>query len=94
MLRAVIELSKYILVVNIILYTLISYIMLLRDDRERRGFVFVLQYVMILVNHITGSLVLLSSRKDFTYLFSASFQVITVFAFLVLMRVIYPRAND
>ena len=59
MLRAVIELSKYILVVNIILYTLISYIMLLRDDRERRGFVFVLQYVMILVNHITGSLVLL-----------------------------------
>ena len=52
MLRAVIELSKYILVVNIILYTLISYIMLLRDDRERRGFVFVLQYVMILVNQI------------------------------------------
>ena len=94
MLRAVIELSKYILVVNIILYTLISYIMLLRDDRERRGFVFVLQYVMILVNHITGSLVLLSSRKDFTYLFLPLFQVITVFAFLVLMRVIYPRAND
>lgn len=93
MLRAVIELSKYILVVNIILYTLISYIMLLRDDRERRGFVFVLQYVMILVNHITGSLVLLSSRKDFTYLFLPLFQVITVFAFLVLMRVIYPRAN-
>ena len=56
MLRAVIELSKYILVVNIILYTLISYIMLLRDDRERRGFVFVLQYVMILVNHITGKI--------------------------------------
>ena len=93
MLRAVIELSKYILVVNIILYTLISYIMLLRDDRERRGFVFVLQYIMILVNHITGSLVLLSSRKDFTYLFLPLFQVITVFAFLVLMRVIYPRAN-
>ena len=75
MLRAVIELSKYILVVNIILYTLISYIMLLRDDRERRGFVFVLEYVMLLVNHITGSLVLLSSRKDFTYLFLPLFQV-------------------
>lgn len=93
MLRAVIELSKYILVINISLYTLTSFIVLRRDDRARRGFVFVLQYLMILVNHMTGSLVLLSSRKDFTYLFLPLFQVITVFAYLVLMRAVYPRAN-
>ncbi len=61
MLRAVIELSKYILVINILLYTLTSFMVLRRDDRERRGFVFVLQYLMILINHMTGSLVLLSS---------------------------------
>ena len=93
MLRAVIELSKYILVINIFLYTIISYIILRRDDRERKGFAFILQYIMIFINHLTGSLVLLSSRKDFTYLFLPLFQMITVFAFLVLMRVIYPRAN-
>ena len=93
MLRAVIELSKYILVINILLYTLTSFMVLRRDDRERRGFVFVLQYLMILINHMTGSLVLLSSRKDFTYLFLPLFQVIVVFAFLVLMRAIYPRAD-
>lgn len=93
MLRAVIELSKYILAVNIFLYTLTSFIVLRRDDRERRGFVFILQYFMIFINHMTGSLVLLSSRKDFTYLFLPLFQMITVFAFLVLMRAIYPRAD-
>lgn len=93
MLRAVIELSKYILAVNILLYTMISYIVLRRDDRERRGFVFVLQYLMIFANHMIGSLVLLSSRKDFTYLFLALFQVITVFAFMALMRVIYPKTS-
>lgn len=93
MLRAVIELSKYILVVNIFLYTLSSFIVLKRDDRERYGFIFVLQYIMILINHITGSLVLLSSRADFTYLFLPLFQVITVFAYLVLMRAIYPESN-
>lgn len=93
MLKAVIELSKYILVVNIFLYALTSYIILRRDDRERKGFVFILQYLMILINHMTGSLVLLSSRKDFTYLFLPLFQVITVFAYLVLMRAVYPRAN-
>ncbi len=93
MLKAVIELSKYILAVNILLYTVISYIVLGRDDRERKNFVFVFQYLMIFINHMTGSLVLLSSRRDFTYLFLPLFQVITVFAFLVLMRVIYPRAD-
>ncbi len=93
MLKAVIELSKYILVINILLYTIISYVVLRRDDRERRNFFFFLQYIMIFANHMTGSLVLLSSRKDFTYLFLPLFQVITVFAFLVLMRVIYPKAN-
>ena len=93
MLRAVIELSKYILAANIVLYVLISFIALSRDDRKRKDFIFVLQYIMIFINHMTGSLVLLSSRKDFTYLFFPLFQVITVFAFLVLMRVIYPKAD-
>ena len=93
MLRAVIELSKYILAINIFLYTLISFITLRRDDRERKGVVFILQYIMIFMNHIIGSLVLLSSRGDFTYLFLPLLQVIAVFAYLVLMRVIYPEAN-
>lgn len=93
MLRAVIELSKYILVINIFLYTVLSFVTLRRDDGQRRGFVFVLQYILIFIGHMTGSLVLLSSRRDFTYLFMALFQVITVFAFLVLMRVIYPGAD-
>lgn len=93
MLRAVIELSKYILAINILLYTLISFAALRRDDRERRGIVFVLQHVLIFANHLIGSLVLLSSRKDFTYLFLPLFQAIIVFAFLVLMRAVYPRAN-
>jgi len=74
MLRAVIELSKYILAANIVLYVLISFIAISRDDRKRKDFIFVLQYIMIFINHMTGSLVLLSSRKDFTYLFFQLFQ--------------------
>lgn len=93
MLKAVIELSKYILVFNIFLYTVISFIALKRDDRERKGFVFVLQYIMIFVNHMTGSLVLLSTRQDFTYLFFPAFQMLVVFAYLVLMRAIYPKSD-
>ncbi|MCM1183142.1 MAG: penicillin-binding transpeptidase domain-containing protein [Roseburia sp.] len=93
MLKAVIELSKYILAINILLYTLISYVTLRREDRERRTVVFVLQDMMIFVNHIVGSLVLLYSRQDFSYLFLALLQVIAVFTFLVLMRAIYPSSD-
>ncbi len=93
MLKAIIELSKYILVINILLYTIISYIALKWDDRERRGFLFALQYILIFINHMTGSLVLLSSRQDFTYLFFPVFQMLAVFAYLVLMRAIYPKSD-
>ncbi len=48
---------------------------------------------MILINHITSSLVLLSSRQDFTYLFFPVFQMVAVFSYLVLMRAIYPKSN-
>lgn len=93
MLKAVIELSKYILAFNMLLYTLVSFILLRYDDRERKNYAFILQCIMIFVNHMVGSLVLLSSRQDFTYLFLSLLQMIVVFAYLVLMRVIYPEAD-
>lgn len=93
MLRAVVELSKYILVFNILLYTLLSFITLRRDDSRRHSVTFVVQDIIIFANHMTGSLVLLSSRQDLTYFFLPLFQVIVVFAFIVLTRAIYPRSN-
>ena len=78
MLKAIIELSKYILVINIFLYTVTSYIALRWDDKSRKGFLFVIQFIMIFVNHITSSLVLLSSRQDFTYLFFPVFQMLEI----------------
>lgn len=93
MLKAVIELSKYILVINILLYTLISFIVLPKEDNERKSFPLIIQDVLIFINHLTGSLVLLSSREDMTYLFYPLFQMIAIFSFLVLMRAIYPSSN-
>ncbi len=93
MLKAVIELSKYILVFDIFLYTILSFLVLRRDDSRRHSAVFVIQDIIIFANHMIGSLVLLSSRKDMTFLFLPFFQIIVVFAFIVLTRVVYPRSN-
>lgn len=93
MLKAIIELSKYILVINLFLYTVTGFIALRWDDRKRKGFLFVIQFIMIFLNHTIGSLVLLSSRQDFTYLFFPMLQILAVFAYLVLMRAVYPKSD-
>lgn len=38
MVKAVIELSNYILVINLLLYTVISFILLPKEDGERSSF--------------------------------------------------------
>lgn len=93
MLKAVIELSKYILVINIIIYTIISFIVLRTDDSMRKKFPLFTQDILIFINHMVGSLVLLYSRHDMTYLFYPLFQMVAVFSFIVLMRAIYPRSD-
>ena len=93
MVKAIIELSNYILVLNLLLYTIISFVLLPKEDEERSSFLLVLQDVFIFINHLTGSLVLLSTRHDMTYLFYPVFQMIAIFSFFVLMRAIYPKSN-
>lgn len=93
MIKAIIELSKYILVLCILFYTAISYMQLFRKDEDRLTISLFTQDILIFVMHMTGSIVLLFSRRELTYLFLALFQVIAVFAFIVLVRVIYPNSN-
>ncbi len=93
MINAMIELSKYILAINLTLYVAISYLLLTKEESRRNSFLLVLQNLLTAVHHITGSLVLLSSRREVDYLFLPIVQLICIFAFLVLMRTIYPRTN-
>lgn len=93
MVRAVIELSRYIFACNLLLFVIIGYAMLRQDDEERKGFPFAMQYILIFLNHLIGSLVLLSTRQDLTFFFFPIFQMIVIFAFIILMRAIYPYSN-
>lgn len=93
MLKAVIELSNYILIINMLLYVLISFILIPFEDSRRKQFALVIQNVLIFINHLTGGLVLLSVKMDTAYFFLMLFQMIAVFSFLVLMRAIYPNTN-
>lgn len=93
MVKAVIELSRYIFVINLYIYILISFLVLRKDDEQRKVFPFFVQYACIFVNHMVGSFVLLSVNQDITYFFFPLIQMIVLFAFLILMRAFYPYAN-
>lgn len=93
MINAMIELSKYILAFNLTLYVVISYLLLPKEDGRRNSFLLVLQNVLMVVHHIIGCLVLVESRRDLDYVFLPLLQLICLFAFLVLMRIIHPSTN-
>lgn len=93
MLNAVIELSNYILIINMLLYVLISFFLIPFEDGRRKRFVLVIQNILIFINHLTGCLVLLSVKMDTSYFFLMLFQMVAVFSFLVLMRAVYPKTN-
>lgn len=93
MLKAVIELSNYILIINMLLYVLISFLLIPFEDSRRKRFALVIQNILIFMNHLTGGLVLLSVKMDTAYFFLMLFQMVVIFSFLVLMRAIYPRTN-
>ena len=93
MLNAVIELSNYILIINMLLYVLISFFLIPFEDVRRKRFVLVIQNILIFINHLTGCLVLLSVKMDTSYFFLMLFQMVAVFSFLVLMRAVYPKTN-
>lgn len=93
MLKAVIELSNYILMITMFLYVLISFLLLPFEDGRRKRFALIIQNILIFINHLTGGLVLLSVKMDTSYFFLMLFQMVVVFSFLVLMRAIYPKTN-
>ena len=93
MLRAVIELSNYILVVNMLLYVLTSFLLIPFEDSRRKRFALIMQNIFIFINHLTGGLVLLSVKMELKYFFLMLFQMIAIFSFLVLARAIYPKTN-
>lgn len=93
MVKAIIELSKYFFVINLCIYTLISYIVLVRDDEQRKSFPFFLQYSCIFLNHIIGCFVLLSANRNITYFFYPLIQILILFSFIILMRALYPYSN-
>lgn len=93
MIKAVLELSQYIMAFNAIIYMLLSYRIFAYDDKDKKNAIYVLQLTLIFLNHLIGYLVIISNVRDVNYLFFFAFQVLFLFAYVVLSRTIYEGIN-
>lgn len=91
--EAFIELSKYILCIVMILYTIQSYYIFRFRDPDRKKIVYINQNILMLLLHCMGFVLLYFGTNDLFFLFFYAFQQILFFAAIVIFRVIYPRIN-
>lgn len=89
MIKAVLELSQYILAFNMLVYTILSFCVLHDENRDKKNAIYVLEIILILFNHLISYLVIISKVKDVNYLFFFAFQILFLFAYIVLSRTIY-----
>lgn len=89
MIKAVIDVSQYILIFNMVLYTILSFAIFKSEDKEHYNGIYAIELVLIFLNHLIGYLVILSIERDINYVFFMAFQMLFLFAYIVLSRTIY-----
>ena len=93
MIRLFIDLSRYILIGNALLYCLINLYLLFASPARKHHIALFFQAVFIFLNHITCSFLLMSTRISLDYLIFPLIQMIVLLAFLIILHTIYPTAN-
>ncbi len=93
MTRLIIEISKYVLIALIVLYTLQCYLAFVKKDEDSREFLFLRQNVVMFCIHFVAFMVfyLKMERPMLLYFYGA--QVLYLLAALVFFRNLYPRAS-
>ena len=91
--RLIIEVSRYVLLVLILVYTLQSFIIFRKRDEEAREFLFLRQNVVMFCIHFIAFMVLYLKIEENQLLIYYGAQVIYLLATLIFFRNIYPRAS-
>lgn len=93
MTRLIIEISRYVLIALMVIYTLQCYLAFFRKDEDAREFLFLRQNVVMFCIHFVAFMVfyLKMERPMLLYFYGA--QVLYLLATLVFFRNLYPRAS-
>ena len=93
MINIIVELSKYLMIILTILYTLQCFTVFRHDSKKDLSFGFVRQNVLMFLNHFVAYVVLIlqSGNKELVIFYGAQF--IFLMATIILFGFIYPKAS-
>ena len=87
------ELSKYFLALMIALYAYEGFAVFRFDSEERRSNIYIRQNILMALIHLGCFISIFFATENLEYLFFYFIQLIALYAFIVLFRLIYPKAN-
>ncbi len=87
------DLSKYIILACMAIYTLLCFLALPREEDDERIGIYSGQIVCMFLVHFLGFAAICLETGDITYIIFYGFQQILLFATIALYRVIYPQVN-
>ncbi len=93
MTRLVIEISRYVLIALIVVYTVQCYLTFVRKDEEAKEFLFLRQNVVMFCIHFVAFIVLYLKLEQPMLLYFYGAQVLYLATALVFFRNLYPRAS-
>jgi len=87
------ELSKYILVALMTVYTAQSFLVFRYRSEKKRSGIYLRQTVFLFLIQIAALVQIVAATGNITYLLFGSFQVIVIFAIIIMYYLIYPEGN-
>lgn len=87
------DLSKYVIVFFMAVYTLLCLFALREKEDEDIGWVYALQIISMFMVHFVGFAAICLETSDISYIIFYGFQQILLFATIALYRVIYPEVH-
>ena len=87
------DLSKYVIVFFMAVYTLLCLFALREKEDEDIGWVYALQIISMFMVHFIGFAAICLETSDISYIIFYGFQQILLFATIALYRVIYPEVH-
>jgi cell division protein FtsW (lipid II flippase) len=87
------ELSKYFIALMIAFYTYEGFAVFRYNSEDKRANIYIRQNILMFLIHLACFLSIFFATEDIKYLFFYIFQLLLLYAVIVLFQLLYPRTN-
>lgn len=87
------DLSKYVILFFMALYTILCFVCVQDKDSDEHSWIYALQIICMFMVHFLGFAAICLETGDISYIIFYGFQQILLFATIALYRVIYPEVH-